>query len=210
MNVIVERENKMDVTKLTKTIETRLTKLAEKPKIDPNAKRVEVQYKDFKIFGVPGYFRYQSRSGQSVSADNWPTVDAAKKAIDKKEYKGLAAKDELPQQQKVKQVDDGQNIGSGEKPVHPDAAAYEEHSEKAKLAKRLGGAINEDKWNSAKKASMEAYGKIKWPFVNWHYDNSKLEKPAGDTAKQDVHQTDPARMSKEDFKKEVKKDVKGA
>lgn len=32
-----------------------------------------IQYRDFKIFGVKGYYRFESRSGASVSANHWKT-----------------------------------------------------------------------------------------------------------------------------------------
>lgn len=47
----------------------------------------EIDYKDFKIFGRPGYFRYESKRSKSVSIDHWDTIEEVKKVIDKKEYK---------------------------------------------------------------------------------------------------------------------------
>lgn len=57
---------------------------------------------------------------------------------------------------------------------HPAKVAYEEHQEKAKLAQELytksGEHVDEGLWDKGKKASQEAFGKIKWPFVRWWYD----------------------------------------
>lgn len=44
---------------------------------------VEYQYRDYIIFGIPGYFRYRSLSGTSISIKHWKTLNGITKAIDK-------------------------------------------------------------------------------------------------------------------------------
>lgn len=43
-------------------------------------------YRDFYIFGIPGYYRFESRHGVSVSVRHWKTLNGVRKAIDR-EYR---------------------------------------------------------------------------------------------------------------------------
>lgn len=47
-----------------------------------------MQYRDFNIIGQPGYYRFESCSGKSVSVKNWKTLKGVKSAIDR-EYPKL-------------------------------------------------------------------------------------------------------------------------
>jgi len=44
-------------------------------------------YRDFQIIGQKGYYRYESLSDGSVSADHWKTIRGVRGAIDR-EYRG--------------------------------------------------------------------------------------------------------------------------
>lgn len=50
--------------------------------IEPNE-----YYRDFKIIGQNGYYRFETLSGGSVSANHWRTIRGVKGAIDR-EYRG--------------------------------------------------------------------------------------------------------------------------
>lgn len=50
----------------------------------------EFQYRDFKIFGKPGYYRYESLSGGSVTVQHWKTLRGVKAAIDKEYIQELS------------------------------------------------------------------------------------------------------------------------
>lgn len=39
-----------------------------------------------------------------------------------------------------------------------------------KTLERLSAGVDEALWDKAKRASQEAFGQIKWPFVNWWYE----------------------------------------
>lgn len=41
----------------------------------------------------------------------------------------------------------------------------------AKTLSRLAEGVDETLWKKAKDASQQAFGRIKWPFVNWWYEN---------------------------------------
>jgi len=61
--------------------------------------------------------------------------------------------------------------GNEEETEHPDKLEYDEHKEKEKMMKLVGTHVDEALWDKAKDASQEAFGKVKWPFVQWWYQH---------------------------------------
>lgn len=52
-------------------------------RINADAPRVEFQYLDYRIFGVPGYYRFESVRAGWVTAKHWKTIRGVKAAIDR-------------------------------------------------------------------------------------------------------------------------------
>lgn len=69
----------------------------------------------------------------------------------------------------------GEQEGVSPKDLFENDIMRDKYNTMATLNRLASGDVDESKWNESKKKSVEEYGKIKWPFVNWFYDRIKKE-----------------------------------